>query len=83
MRVSPVSHLLPLARDCLGPEVISIFDYSDSERAYINSLNERDFSFDSFKALLSYDNKEGNHIEVLIPLSILTKEEIQAIKQMR
>lgn len=83
MGTSLDSHLPPLSHDHMGQEVISLFDNSNSKRAYGNTFVYGVSSFDSFEALLSDDGERECPIEVPIPSPILTEEKTQVNKLMR
>lgn len=84
MGTSPNSHVLPLNKDNLELETISIFDDSDSERVSKYSLEENFLSSGSIDAFISNVGGGINHVEVLMPPHVLYKEEkVQANRYMR
>lgn len=83
MRVAPDSRASSLTHDCMGHEVVSLIDYSDSKRLCGNSLIEIASSLNSFKAFLSDDSGEEDHTEDPMPLPVVIDTEIQVAKLMR
>lgn len=82
IETSPDSHPF-LYHHHLETKVIPLSDDSDSKRVYEDSQEEDFSSFDSLVSLLSYVGGEVPHAEVLMPPSILIKEETQTNWQMR